>query len=85
MVEQPEGRIPTLLDPLIPSEIEVLQLAADGWFNEAIATQLHLAVNTVNQRFSNIYEKLGLNISISGKGGSRAKAVADGIRLGLIQ
>jgi len=85
VVEQPEGRIPTLLDPLIPSEIEVLQLAADGLTNEETAAILRLTANTVNRRFSNIYEKLGMSITISGRGGSRAKAVADAFRLGLIQ
>lgn len=86
MVE-PEGRMPTLLAPLSPKEIEVLQGAADGLTNKEIGENLHMVVNTVMRHFSSIYEKLGLasDMTPTSRGGSRSKAVADGFRLGLIQ
>ena len=86
MVEQPEGRIPTLLDPFTTGEIEVLQGAADGLSNKEIGEMLILATSSVEQRFSSVYEKLGLaSITPMSRGGSRAKAVADAFRLGLIK
>ncbi len=87
MVDQPEGRIPTLLAPLSDKEIEVLQMAADGLANEDISTGLHIARTTIMRHFSSIYEKLGLanTMTPTSRGGSRAKAVADGFRLGLIE
>ncbi len=87
MVEQPEGRIPTLLDPFTTGEIEVLQGAADGLSNKEIGEMLILATSSVERRFSSVYEKLGLATSTTpmSRGGSRAKAVADAFRLGLIK
>ena len=87
MIEQPEGRIPILLDPFTAGEIEVLQGAADGLSNKEIGEMLILATSSVERRFSSVYEKLGLATSITpmSRGGSRAKAVADAFRLGLIK
>lgn len=87
MVEQPEGRIPTLLASLTTGEIAVLQSAADGISNKEIGEMLILATSSIERRFASIYEKLGLATDMTPKsrGGSRAKAVADGFRLGLIK
>jgi len=42
-------------------ELEVLQLAASGHDNDAIAATLVLSVRTVERHFHNIYAKLGLH------------------------
>ncbi|MDX6588084.1 MAG: two-component system, NarL family, nitrate/nitrite response regulator NarL [Solirubrobacterales bacterium] len=62
--------------PLTPRELEVLQLAADGFSTPAIAERLILSPATVTTHFGNIYLKL----SVPG----RAAAVAKAMRLGLI-
>lgn len=58
-------------------EIEVLQLAARGLSGPEIAAQLVISAGTVRTHFENIYPKLGV--------GDRAAAVAQGLRLGLIE
>ena len=61
---------------LTPRQHEVLQLAADGLSGATIAEQLVLSPSTVKTHFSNIYERLAV--------GDRAAAVAEAMRLGLI-
>jgi DNA-binding CsgD family transcriptional regulator len=62
--------------PLTPRELELLQLAADGFAGPKIAHELVLSPATVRTHFANIYEKLDVS--------DRAGAVAKGMRLGLI-
>jgi DNA-binding NarL/FixJ family response regulator len=61
---------------LTPRQHEVLQLAAEGLSGASIAQQLVLSRSTVKTHFSNIYKRLGA--------GDRAGAVAEAMRLGLI-
>jgi DNA-binding NarL/FixJ family response regulator len=61
----------TTTQPLSQREREVLQFAARGLDNVAIANQLTLSVRTVERHLSNAYLKLG----VSGKS-ARAAAVA---------
>ncbi len=57
-------------------ELEVLSLVADGCTNRGIAEQLVVSDKTVKRHLSNILEKLGV--------GTRAAAVGQGLRLGLL-
>jgi DNA-binding CsgD family transcriptional regulator len=61
---------------LTPRQHEVLQLAADGFSAAAIAEQLVLSRSTIKTHFSDIYGRLRVR--------DRAAAVAEGMRLGLI-
>jgi DNA-binding NarL/FixJ family response regulator len=62
--------------PLTRREIELLQLAADGFTGPMIAEELVLSRATVRTHFENIYGKLDVR--------DRAGAVAKTMRLGLI-
>lgn len=62
--------------PLTARELEVLQLAADGFSAPMIADELVLSTATVRTHFGNVYEKLEVR--------DRAAAVAKAMRLGLI-
>jgi PAS domain S-box-containing protein len=62
---------------LTKRELEVLKLAAEGNTGPRIAEQLVLAPATVKTHFEHIYEKLGVS--------DRAAAVAQALRIGLIQ
>jgi DNA-binding CsgD family transcriptional regulator len=64
------------LPRLTPRELEVLELAADGFNAPKIAEELVVSVATVRTHFGNIYDKLGV--------GDRASAVATAMRRGLI-
>jgi two-component system, NarL family, response regulator YdfI len=64
------------IEALTPREIEVLNGLADGLTNRAIATALNISEHTVKFHISAILAKL--NVS------SRTKAVAVGIRTGLV-
>jgi two-component system, NarL family, response regulator YdfI len=66
----------TQIEALTPREIEVLNGLADGLTNRAIATALNISEHTVKFHISAILAKL--NVS------SRTKAVAVGIRTGLV-
>jgi len=61
---------------LTPRQHEVLQLAADGFSAGGIAEQLVLSLSTVKTHFGDIYDRLDV--------ADRAAAVAEGMRLGLI-
>jgi LuxR family maltose regulon positive regulatory protein len=63
-----------LIEPL--SELEVLQLIAEGLTHPEIASRLFLALNTVKTHSSNIYGKLDVH--------SRTHAVARARALGLL-
>jgi two-component system nitrate/nitrite response regulator NarL len=62
---------------LTPREQEILQLAAEGFRGPNIAAHLVVSPATVKTHFTNAYEKLGVS--------DRAAAVAQGIRLGVIE
>jgi PAS domain S-box-containing protein len=62
---------------LTPRELEVLQLAARGHTVPQIAEELVVSPDTVKTHFRHVYSKLEVN--------GRAAAVAQGIRLGLIE
>lgn len=61
------GRMPALS----PREVDILELAAQGRDNGAIAAVLQLSVRTVERHLQNVYLKLG----VSGKA-ARTAAVA---------
>jgi DNA-binding CsgD family transcriptional regulator len=62
---------------LTPRELEVLQLAAEGFGGREIAEKLVLSHATVRTHFEHIYEKYGVS--------DRASAVAQALRDGAIQ
>lgn len=66
----------TLVEPLTPRELEVLDLLALGHPNKKIAAQLVISEHTVKFHISSVYGKLGA--------ANRAEAVRLGVRLGLI-
>jgi two-component system response regulator DegU len=63
--------------PLTPRELEVLRLLAQGLDNTAIAEQLVVTKQTVQNHVSNIYGKLGVTM--------RTEAALYAIRHGLVQ
>jgi two-component system response regulator DegU len=63
--------------PLTPRELEVLRLLAQGLDNAAIAEQLVVTKQTVQNHVSNIYGKLGVT--------TRTEAALYAIRHGLVQ
>ncbi|MFN8490683.1 MAG: LuxR C-terminal-related transcriptional regulator [Caldilineaceae bacterium] len=63
-------------EPLSEREIEILQLAADGYANGEIAARLSLALNTVKWYSKRIYEKLAVE--------NRAQAIKRAQALGLL-
>lgn len=65
-----------LAEPLTPREREVLELLGRGLSNRLIAGELHISEHTVKFHVSSVYAKLGV--------GSRAGAVSQGARRGLI-
>ena len=62
---------------LTARELQVLQLAAHGRSTSEIADTLYLSAVTVKTHFQHIYKKLGRH--------DRAAALAQGLRLGLIE
>lgn len=70
----PDDRLPDT--PLTPRELELLQLAADGFCGPRIAEELVLSRATVRTHFESIYRKLDVH--------DRAGAVGKAMRLGLI-
>ena len=62
--------------PLTKRELQVLELAAEGFSAPQIATELCVSVATVRTHFAHIYDKL--------KVGDRASAVAKAMRTGII-
>jgi pimeloyl-ACP methyl ester carboxylesterase len=63
-------------DPLSPREREVLGLVAQGLSDREIAERLVVSPHTVHRHVANIRHKLGV--------GSRASAVAEAARMGLL-
>jgi DNA-binding NarL/FixJ family response regulator len=65
-----------LVEPLTPRELEVLQLLGQGLSNRAIGQRLRISEHTAKFHVNAILGKLGAQ--------SRAEAVANGVRLGLL-
>jgi DNA-binding NarL/FixJ family response regulator len=65
-----------LLEPLTPRELEVLHLVGQGLSNRLIAARLHISEHTAKFHVNAILGKLGAQ--------TRAEAVAQGARLGLL-
>ena len=59
---------------LTPRELQVLELAAQGLINRAIARQLSISDRTVQAHLTNIFAKMKVS--------SRVEAVLSAIRLG---
>jgi DNA-binding CsgD family transcriptional regulator len=62
--------------PLTPRQLEVLQLAAGGLSARGTGERLGIAAATVEAHLQNVYPRLGVT--------DKASAVAEGMRLGLI-
>jgi len=67
----------SLMEPLTRKELQVLQLAAEGYSNAAMSERLSLSDSTVRTHLRNISTKIGAK--------SRAEAVAIARRLGVIR
>jgi two-component system nitrate/nitrite response regulator NarL len=65
-----------LVEPLTPREVEVLQLIGQGLSNRMLAERLHISEHTAKFHVNAILGKLGAQ--------TRAEAVAQGARLGLL-
>ncbi len=66
----------TLVEPLTPREIQVLELLAEGLPNKAIAGQLGISAETVKFHVASLSGKLGAS--------NRTDAVRRAIQLGLV-
>jgi DNA-binding CsgD family transcriptional regulator len=76
----PRGiRKTTQLNPaqLTSRELDVLRLLKEGWQNKELAARLFISAKTVDHHISSILFKLDVN--------SRAKAVQEAIRLGILK
>lgn len=62
---------------LAPRELEVLRLIGEGLSARQIGERLYIATSTVKSHQARLYEKLGVS--------DRAAAVAEGMRLGLLE
>jgi DNA-binding NarL/FixJ family response regulator len=71
-----EQRQDVTFQPLTEREMEVLQLAAKGYTNKAIAVQLNISDRTVQGHLAHIFNKL--------QASSRTEAVMRGVSLGWI-
>ncbi len=67
---------PTADAPLTPRELEILACLGEGLSNKAIARRLGISAHTVKFHLEAVFTKLAA--------GSRAEAVAKGLRRGLI-
>lgn len=72
----PRPSSPRAEEPLTRREREILTLLADGLGNKVIAARLGISDHTVKAHVGAIFDKLHV--------GTRAEAVASGLRLGLI-
>jgi LuxR family maltose regulon positive regulatory protein len=57
----PDQNPPALPSPLNTRELEILRLLASGMSNQAIASQLVIAVSTVRWHIKHLYHKLGVH------------------------
>lgn len=74
----PELAVPEVLaEALSPREIELLQLMAQGFSNQALAEHLVVSVNTIKTHLKNLFRKLEVS--------SRTQALARAHHLGLLE
>ena len=66
----------SLVEPLSPRELEVLQLLSKGYSNRKISEELYIAMSTVKGHNRNIYDKLQVQ--------RRTEAIARARELGLL-
>lgn len=66
----------TIYEPLTDRELQIIALAAKGFTNKAIGTQLRISDRTVQNHLANIFGKL--------QASSRTEAVMRAVSLGLI-
>ena len=64
-------------EALTPREVEILRFVSQGWDDDRIANELHVAKVTVRTHVKNILDKLGL--------GNRVEAALYALRQGLAQ
>jgi DNA-binding NarL/FixJ family response regulator len=76
IVVRPVGRDAVVGMILTNREQEILSLLADGLGNKQIAALLGISTNTVKTHLEMLFEKLGVS--------SRAEAVANGVKRGLL-
>lgn len=78
LLEHVSGRPAADATPVLsPRMLQILRLVADGLANKQLARLLGISEATVKTHLKELYAKLGV--------GSRAEAVAAGLRLGLIE
>lgn len=58
---RPSGKIDAELSDLSPRERDVLSLLCEGFTDKEIAAQLNVSPNTVRNRVTSLYAKLGLH------------------------
>ncbi len=73
---KPAAPLQSLVEPLSPRELEILDLIARGCSNREIGERLFLALSTVKGHNRNIFDKLGVQ--------RRTEAVAHARKLGLL-
>jgi DNA-binding NarL/FixJ family response regulator len=74
---QTRALLPTQAPPTLTArEVEILALLAEGLGNKTIAARLGISEHTVKTHVTSVFAKLGVS--------TRAEAVANAIRLGLI-
>ena len=76
LISEPERPSRPSASALTRRELEVLELASEGFSAPKLASELGVSVATVRTHFAHIYEKLEV--------GDRASAVAKAMRIGLI-
>ena len=59
------------IEPLSDRELEILQLIAEGFSRQEIASQLVLSLNTVKTHARNIFSKMGVNNQMQAVGKAR--------------
>ena len=65
------------IEPLSERELEVLQLIAEGFSRQEIASQLVLSLNTIKTHARNIFSKLGVNNQMQAVGKARGLGLLD--------
>ena len=58
--ETSRKRAPNVRDQLTPSELQIAQMAADGFSNREIGQRLYLSHRTVSSHLYRIFPKLGI-------------------------
>ena len=74
---KPDFKIPDVIEPLSPKELEVLGLMSRGSSNREIAQALHKSEGTIKNHVSNLLSKLGVR--------DRTRAVLIAIEKGILK